>query len=108
MNHSKVFTSNFKHNLLYFNICSNKERAGTSNEYQQRFMTCLYADDNSSDYFYEWREKLNKEMNTFNGKTQVNLDAETNSMSSASTGITAGMQPKTQQEALYAESRAKA
>jgi hypothetical protein len=47
-NHSKAFTTYFKHNLLYFNICTNKERAGSSNEYCQRFQTCLSADENNS------------------------------------------------------------
>ena len=50
---------------------------------------CLEADQMKNKYFMEWREKLNKEMSIFNGKTALDKnDGETASTVSGATANT--------------------
>ena len=50
---------------------------------------CIQSDDTKNKFFIEWREKLNKEMQVFNGKIAADKnDGETASTLSGNTAIT--------------------
>ena len=80
---------NYKHSLLYYNLCESKDKTTDSRSFKEKFDVCTSADDLKSKYFIEWREKLNKEMSIFNGKTAVDKnDGETASTMSGATANT--------------------
>ena len=83
-NHSQLFTLQFKHNLLFYAL-TGKEKPTNSKDFHKKFFQCIDADQQGTRYFLEWREKLNKEMNVFNGK--IAGDDGTTSNTSASTAI---------------------
>jgi hypothetical protein len=66
-----------------------REKATSSSEFQDNFNVCIETDQYDNKFFSEWREKLNKEMSIFNGKTILDkADGETASTMSGQTGIT--------------------
>jgi len=92
-----------------FYTLSGKDKAQNSADFRDKFQICINSDQPSSKYFLEWREKLNKEMSIFNGKTQIDkADGETNSMTSGSTAIFTGAQKATSNQAMVVQSKARA
>ncbi len=80
---------NFKHNLLYSLLNKKYDKPSSAAEFKDSFMQCIESDTQKSRYFIEWREKLNKEMQIFNGKIVVDRnEGETASTMSGATGMT--------------------
>ena len=82
-----MFTSNFKHSLLFYSL-TGKNKPQNPSDFRDKFLSCLASDSSTNRHYNEWRDKLNKEMSIFNGKIALDKnEAETNSTTSASTTV---------------------
>lgn len=88
--HSKVFYTKYVHDLLSYNFQGRgwrENRPEGARAYKNRFLDILECNENRNrnQYFDEFKEKAQADMDIFNKKSEVDKDAETNSFSSFST-----------------------
>ena len=66
--HSKIFTYNYAHQLLYYNFKVQQPFFKAAREFENAYFECLHCEIGSNNYNKEWRDRQAMEMLRFNGK----------------------------------------
>jgi hypothetical protein len=78
--HLTYFTNTFKHTNLYkVFVKNNPEGFKSAREFGENFIEVMKPNISTNKYYEEYKTKLDKEMQKFNGKTILGDATETNS-----------------------------
>lgn len=79
--HSQLFTFYYKHQLLYLHFVVQQPMFKAAREFEGQYLECLRVEKADNKYNKEWRDRLQKEILRFNGKTVIGGDGYSESIS---------------------------
>lgn len=79
--HSQLFTFYYKHQLLYLHFVVQQPMFKAAREFEGQYLECLRVEKLENKFNKEWRDRLQKEIMRFNGKSVAGGDGYSESIS---------------------------